>query len=662
MSLNIKWTLIPRFILVIFLSTILLAGCKISAGGGTDVGNPGPTDTDSWYELELYIKSEFSENVLPSTVYTETAWWGDAVSDVSFNPPGYRYSGTNVQEPGVDESDKIKTDGHYFYIAGDTEVHIVSAVPADSMSITGTIDINGSVDTIYLYNNILIVFYLPTRDMEYLDWIGPDTDAIRWTGFSYWLPVHRHTGVFMMDISNPSSPERIKEWTFDGCMVSSRLTGGKLHMVLQFLPDLPPLQLTYDGTEEGRAGVIAENKQVMDDVLIEDLIPYYKNIDEHGNSISTSPLLTPDDFRYPQTPLHGGSIVSVTSFDLDNTTAGFKSVGLIGDANTVYASPWSLYVVSSGWSGLTFDSESEDYFRTLIYKFSLENENALLTGTGEVKGRILNQFSLGEYEDVLRIATGEGTWGQTPSSNIYCLKVIDARLQIIGKLEGLAPGEDIYSARFMGTRGFLVTFVKIDPLFTIDLSDPSNPIVAGKLEVPGYSEYIHPLGDNYLITIGKDVLEENGNTWYQGLQLSVFDISDFDHPHLLHTELIGDRGTHSEALNNHRAFTFWPENNLLAIPVDLYEYQDEPEYPYSIGENTFTGLYVYRVSADRGFEYLGRISTARKTPQIYTGDYWTRGIFIDQDVYAVNDEAVRSAPIEDMEDSATSELLFPVSD
>ena len=661
MSLNIKRALISCFALVFLLSFVLLTGCKISSnGGGTDVGNPDPTITNDWDELEAYIKSEFSSYLLPSSKYTTYGAPAEEGIDTAFSytadSSDYGYSQTNVQEAGVDEADKMKTDGKYIYIAGDNAIHIVDAVPADSMSIVSTINVHGSVDSIYLYNNILVILYNPEEVFNYLDWAGTDLGLLRITGFPYWLPTGRQTGVLLMDISNPFSPERIREFAIDGWMVSSRLNDGKLHIIQQFLPDLPPLQLTYDGTENGRTETIAANELAIESLTIEDLVPYYEIIDAEGNSTSRNPLIEPEDFMQPDES-RGGSIVSIVSFDLDNPTEEFHSLGLIADADTVYASTRALYIASSKWNLGIFASENDEYFKTYIYKFSLINENVTYDGTGDVNGIILNQFSLGEYNDVLRIATSTGTWGSGLKSNIYCLEVIDNKLEIIGELEGLAPGEDIYAARFIGTRGFLVTFVKVDPLFTIDLTDPSNPVVAGELKVPGYSDYIHPLGSDHLITIGKDTLVENGNTWYQGLQLSIFDISDFSNPQLLHKELIGDRGTTSEALDNHKAFTFWAENNLLAIPVEFYEHQTEPAYPYTYGEHTFTGLYVYRVTVDDGFEYLGRINTEPDTTQTYYGEYWNRGLFINKDVYAVNYEAVRSAPIDNIEESVNS-LFF----
>lgn len=667
MFLFIKRMIKPYFITSILMGAIIISGCGSPTAnfGGTDVGNPGPSTFNSWDGLETYIKSEFSESALPSELYSTSTWLemdsiAPAFGDVTANVTSEGYSQTNVQETEVDEADKIKTDGEYLYVTDDNAVHIVNAAPADSMSYLSTISVSGNVDSIYLYNDTLIILY-KTTEWSGLSWAMPDVDCRLGVGLNYCLPIKAQTGVLIVDVSDPLSPEKIKEWTIDGWMVSSRLINSRLHIIQRFLPDLPPLQLTYDGTEEDRAETIAANDQTLESIALGDLIPYFEVVDNEGIPSESAPLIIPEDFYQPNES-NGGSIVSIVSFNLNNPSGDFQSLGLIADAHTVYASTQALYIASSQWNHGVAIEQSDDYFKTYLYKFGLTGGTAELEGTGEVKGRTLNQFSMGEYDDVLRIATSTGAaWGATTESNIYCLEGIDDRLEVIGALEGLAPGEDIYSARFIGTRGFLVTFVKIDPLFTIDLSDPTNPVVAGELKVPGYSDYIHPLGDNHLITIGKDTIMEDGFAWYQGLQLSIFDISDFSDPQLQHKELIGDRGTNSEALDNHKAFTFWAENGLLAIPVELYEHQSPPLYPSSWGEHTFSGLYVYRITIEDGFEYLGRISTGPATSQTYYNSNWLRGFFIEEDVYAVNQEAVRSAPVENIEGSV-SELPFPNGD
>jgi len=263
-----------------------------------------------------------------------------------------------------------------------------------------------------------------------------------------------------------------------------------------------------------------------------------------------------------------------------------------------------------------------------------------------VDGEILNQFSLGEYEGVLRIATTTGnTWEGNSRNNVFCVKSNGDKLEVIGGIRDLAPGERLYSARFVGERGYLVTFVQVDPLFTLDLSDPTNPVVAGELKVPGYSTYLHPLNENYLLSVGQDTVVEDGIVRNGGMQLSIFDVSDFSNPKLLHTAKIGDTGTYSEAMYNHKALTFWPEQNLLALPVN--EYAVTPSENGDVWENTFNGMVVYHLTDDYDFEMLGRMNlyTYDETDTTYYYPSWYRGVFIGDYFYGMTSRTVKAGPV-----------------
>jgi len=397
--------------------------------------------------------------------------------------------------------------------------------------------------------------------------------------------------------------------------------------------------------------------KVLSSLTLKDLAPSVQITDDRGKHAGLM-LVAPENFYCPDKS-GGGSTVTVTTFNLNDTSYPLQSVGVAADAHTVYATTGSLYLSATRRNytpGPLMTDVPVTTEETVIHKFDLTGVKAQSMGSGKVPGTLLNQFSMGEYEGVLRVATTTGyAWGNAPSfaNHVYCLKSGTQGLEVIGKLENLAPGERIYSARFVGKRGFLVTFVQIDPLFTLDLSDPAAPRVVGKLKVPGYSDYIHPLDENHLITIGKDVMLERGMAWYQGVQLSMFDISDFANPRLLHKELIGVRGTESEALHNPKAFTFWNEKSLLALPIQRYEYQKPPAAASDYGTSTFLGLYGYRVGVEKGFELLGRIRTVTDTANPYYYHAWMRGLFIGDWVYAVQPDSVSSARIDDISGTVT---------
>jgi uncharacterized secreted protein with C-terminal beta-propeller domain len=211
-------------------------------------------------------------------------------------------------------------------------------------------------------------------------------------------------------------------------------------------------------------------------------------------------------------------------------------------------------------------------------------------------------------------------WGGSSSNNVY---ILDDNLTIISQLEDIAPGESIYSARFMGDKAYLVTFKKIDPFFTLDLSDPFNPIILGELKIPGYSDYLHPYDETHIIGIGKDTVEpldtekwsrDNDFAWYQGLKVAVFDVSDFENPREMTKVIIGDRGTDSPVLHDHKALLFDREKELFVIPVSLYEISDEIKaqnnnYTGSMyGDFSFQGAYVYQLNLNEGFQLKVRVS------------------------------------------------------
>ena len=241
-----------------------------------------------------------------------------------------------------------------------------------------------------------------------------------------------------------------------------------------------------------------------------------------------------------------------------------------------------------------------------------------------------------------------------PQNNVYVLAQQDGALNVVGQIEALAPGEQIFAARFVGSRGFLVTFVQVDPLFTLDLADPANPQVVGELKIDGVSDYIHILDENHLFTVGRAAIPQGDSALFQGVQLSLFDVSDLSNPKRMDRVEIGDRGTHTEVQYNAKAATFFGSHDLVALPIDLYENVGPTATDFA--QYTFSGVYVYRVTPGNGFEFQGRISTRDSQFDTFYGT-GSRGVFIDEAVYAVTGSAVRAAPLSDINSAPWSVKL-----
>jgi len=495
----------------------------------------------------------------------------------------------------------------------------------------------------------LVVLYTAS-DGGPIPWEGVNPDVRLAVGMPYWMPLKARTGAMLLDVSVPETPRLIKRIEMDGRTVSSRLTGGRLHLVTQFIPEMPPLQLWYEGGEAERSEVVEANKKQLEAMAADDFLPSFACYDADGGVMTAGRLVAVKDFIRPQEP-GGATIVSIVTIPVQ-APDDWHSLGFVGDVHEVYASVDSLVLVGGRYHAVGFPGSAGEITgqETVICQFDLA-ERVSLKASGAVPGWILDQFSMGEHEGVLRIATATGdVWSGSAKTHVYCLSGHEGRLHVIGELANLAPGERLYAARFVGDRGYLVTFVEIDPLFVLDLSNPWAPVAAGELKVPGYSTYIHPLGSDFLLTLGKDTKpsERENFAWYQGLQLSIFDVGELSSPQLLHKELIGDRGTESRALRDHKAFTFWPEKNLLALPVDLRIHRNPPANPSDFGTPAFFGIYFYRVSPASGFSYLGRIPLKSSQFPFYWLP-WMRGLFIEDYVYAIRPDLIRASPLNAIE-------------
>ena len=276
----------------------------------------------------------------------------------------------------------------------------------------------------------------------------------------------------------------------------------------------------------------------------------------------------------------------------------------------------------------------------------MDGRNIEYKTAGEVPGHVLNQFSMDEHDGYFRIATTTGSWRIETANHLY---VLDSGLEVVGKVEDLAAGERIYSTRFMGDKGYMVTFRQVDPLFVIDLSSPTNPQVLGYLKVPGVSDYLHPYDDTHIIGIGRDATEEGRML---GMKLALFDVSDFSNPVEVSKYIIGESGTSSEALYDHKAFLFDRDRGLLVIPVSL----SEERYIQS-----WEGAYVFGIYTTSGFTLKGRVTHQNETNMTeteYGYKYWEnydynarvrRSLYMDDVLYTVSNRMIKMNDLNDID-------------
>jgi uncharacterized secreted protein with C-terminal beta-propeller domain len=319
-------------------------------------------------------------------------------------------------------------------------------------------------------------------------------------------------------------------------------------------------------------------------------------------------------------------------------------------AGNIYVSDKNLYI--SGYDRTKLNTQPS----TMLYKFFLNKGKAEYTAKAEIPGTTLNQFSMDENNGYFRIATTvQPLNGSASKNNLY---VLNDKLDVVGKIENIAPSERIYSTRFIGHRVYMVTFKNTDPLYVIDLKTPESPKILGELKLPGFSTYLHPYDETHIIGFGKDTEEISATTSssntvtkrviQKGLKLAIFDVTDLNNPKQMFSTIIGDNGTDSMALFNHKAFLFSKEHQLLTFPLSVNEFDSKiprnTNDPY--GTLKFEGAYVYKVDLENGFTLKNKISNqsySNKDFKRFTIDYdysIQRLLYINNSLYSISNNRI----------------------
>jgi len=505
---------------------------------------------------------------------------------------GDSFSTTNNQVELVDESDIVKTDGEYIFKLNqsfqgneertleilrfkDNKLEKISSLPAFEEVEGKSLSYKG-YDQIALFEDKLVLI-----------------------GTHYGNTTK--TDLKIINIQDKANPEVIQEISFDGWLEASRLTNGVLYVVSNYSHNYFGDYFREVYQSEGKIDTekfitvlpeieINQDKQKM---LPCDQIQFF------------DPILVADDF------------INLISIDLKTADNKIQKEVVLGNSDNLYASNQNIYLSQTNYPFDHFETyqESEIVETTTIFKFNLNQGDINFQTTQSVPGRVLNQFSMDEYQDNFRVATTVSTKNpeecdfddfdcrqRMTTNGVY---ILDKDLKRLSEVENLAKNESIFGVRFLQNRAFVVTFERIDPLFAIDLADPKNPQVLSELKITGFSDYLHPVSDNLLIGVGKEVDPENPGL-AQGVKLSLFDVSDLKNVREISKVEIGKSGSDSEVSSDHKSFLFDTRNNLLILPI--YAVQNtEDDYSYRDLAD-FQGSYVYKVTAENGFELQTRIT------------------------------------------------------
>ena len=577
--------------------------------------NPGPLEISrfsSYQELKEFVNTNTQDTDMLRM--PDRFWSGSAEEDaLAPSPAESDYSTTNIQVAGVDEADIVKTDGEYIYFVSGNKTIIVKAYPPEQAQIVSEIELEGTIIGIFINGDKLVLFEQEWPYYLYYD----DMPVVRESEIMPYISPT--TAIKVYDVSDRENPRLQREVSSDGQYVSSRMIGDYAYVVIN--------EPVYEEEDEVNLPKIHSGGNETE-IPATDI--YYSDV---------------SDYYYMYT-----TIIAINTQN-DDQEPTYETI-LLGASSNLYVSLNNIYLTFPVWGRDILGREIWDSPRTSIHRIHIEGDEIEYVASGEVPGMVLNQFSMDEYDGYFRVATT--TWGETTGNHVY---ILDMDLNIVGSVEDLAPGETIYSARFMGERGYMVTFKQVDPLFVIDLSNPNNPKELGYLKVTGYSDYLHPYDETHLIGIGKETTDAGEFAWYQGVKISLFDVSDVNNPQEIDKLEIGDRGTESPVLWDHKAFLFDKSRNLMVMPILLAEV-DVSDYPEGVpswahGEPVWQGAYVFDISLDAGISVQGRITHIEDIadPEYYY--YYSpfsveRSLYIDDVLYTISQAKIKMNSLENL--------------
>lgn len=532
------------------------------------------------------------------------------------------YSTTNIQVENVDEADIVKTDGDYIYSISEDNVIITDVKDPKQPKVVATIksEDDDIPEDIILYKDKLVV--ISTK--------GNQTQR-------YYYNDRMNTVVKIYNITSREKPVLTKSYEMYEPYYTSRCIDNVLYVIS-----------SGNLRKEDDEIVVGYNEDNMEKEMSIDKIKYLKDVKTTKQTL-------------------------ISTVDLNNETADIKLDSYLMNISNAYVSENAIYLLNQkynndskipikllfGFKGVFgledyYEMDSESGYYTEIYKFDIK-ENVEYKAKTKVKGKTINQYSLDEKDNHLRIALYDNDGSR--------VAIFDEDLKQIGISDNVAKGERMYSSRFIGDKVYFVTYKTIDPLFVMDLSNEAKPKVLGKLKIPGYSTYLHPYDENHIIGIGmetKEIINRNSNgkvisttAKVVGMKMALFDVSNVNSPVQISSVVIGDSRITSAILTNPKALLFSKEKSLIAIPVNNYsqDFEVTSSNNYETMINNYTkyskpynaeGYFVYNINVQDGFKLKGVI-THEKTnaTYYYSNSKLLRGLYIDNNLYTVSETMIK---------------------
>jgi inhibitor of cysteine peptidase len=631
-----------------------------NANGESNYGG-GPLDQIFWGRTGSSLTAApTAQGATGATGATGAKSPGDFSAE-STNGISDSYSTTNIQVAGVDEPDTIKNDGRYiytvttpqnvglyyygYYSQPSSTIDIVNADPQNAQ-VVSKIDLGNESQPAGMFlsadGNKLVV--LASKYETYYAYDTRGTEPAFSSLPYYHSDVYTYINVY--DVTNKANPVLSRNFTASGSYFDSRMIGNDVYIIVsqpaQIYNNVVVLPAVYEGNTKSEIAA-----------------PSIYYVDSNQSSYYT--------------------FTSFYGLDISNSALPLTNMTVMMDGTSnMYVSPSNIYVTYPTW-------DNNGSF-TSIYRVSINRLQLALEAKGNVPGNILNQYSMDEYNGNFRIATNWYNYGTTtnvkspegisssssttsqPSqlNNVY---ILNQDLTVVGKLEGLAQGENLHSVRFMGDKAYLVTFKRTDPLFVIDLSVANNPKVLGELKIPGYSDYLHPYDATHLIGVGKEAedIATEDFAYYQGVKLALFDVSNVNSPTQIDNYVIGDRGSDTPVLYEPKAFLFDKSKNLLVIPVSVAIVANKTSAA-DYGQTVWQGAYVFTLTTS-GFTLKGNVTHINATllnsqgQLIDPNNYWetqndwiNRSLYIGNTLYTISNDHIKLNSLTDLSQTAVVNL------